>query len=84
MLDHVGEFESEVSISATSPNPDGFIIPLSMAPPHLIIDLEQSLTLEISHKRLGARVQRVDDHFAVCRTGDLHTGVSSGVLGDNS
>jgi hypothetical protein len=33
--------------------------------------LRRSLTLEIRHEGLGARVERVDHHLSVCRTGDL-------------
>jgi hypothetical protein len=31
------------------------------------------LTLEVSHEGLRARVERVDDHFAVGRTGNLNS-----------
>lgn len=33
------------------------------------------LTLEVRHERLGARVERVDDHLAISRTGDLDSGM---------
>jgi hypothetical protein len=33
-------------------------------------------TLEISHVCPDIRVQRIDDHFAICRASDLHTPIN--------